>query len=859
MTTASLCSLPAVSRSMAPRRGLDERGRAELNRLIGRLPFKLHGCQMEALDALADGRDVVASIGTGWGKTLIYIIFAIASGGTCILVTPLLTLRDDQLREINTWGARLGLTYELAIKATVADKQVQADTSTSADASTPANTSTPAPAQLLQPQLCDCANCEKQRGADAARKAEGHTDAVRGRRRFPCLCAPQALCPNRHKLQRSSNSTTLKCDDCLNPVASSVSREGCTEYITWACASCDFDRCSACVGEAIGRRGVSQSEQSPSEATPTAAPPPKSASSQRNAPRPPPTRTDVEALDPERRLLESRSRVYLITPEALGGSSWLAQLRRRALSESPSLTLFVVDEAHCISMRSFRSFRPEYGHLGRYFAQLRENYVRRHGSSATLAVTLACSGTLPSSVQREVVQGLQLPADYSSVHGPLDRPNVALLAVPPPAVHRGHKSWAAAAADLFELTWRTAPQWARTGLTMVYVAFKRHARALRKELQQRRWLVHSVHGDLDASERSRRSAEWARGDVHIKVSTAADGMGLNLPNVTLLVVLEFSSGVMDAWQKWGRVARDFSLPGLVVAWLQPRFLIERFALTEPGSEAKGQLLKLLSVLTDPRACLRKSALSQIDGRGGDGLCMCSACLAGTAGPALAQCAATAHTDADARMASALTAATNAAPALRVSQLVQEPGCVNASEAVCDLLHQLQIGGGDWQRLQAVMHQPGSRAPTGLFSTLAGHGQLVLRMVAVEALELDLRPNAFAKGSVAFVRPSASWLEGLLGGDGDYSVDVVLWGCGTATQAALDSRQKSKGQILRRMRQLHLADLRLAAELKRLEEGFFDAGGDWTADLEPRLREWVDRRSSSCEPAQRDSHAHGFFF
>ena len=147
-----------------------------------------------------------------------------------------------------------------------------------------------------------------------------------------------------------------------------------------------------------------------------------------------------------------------------------------------------------------------------------------------------------------------------------------------------------------------------------------------------------------------------------------------------------------------------------------------------------------------------------------------------------------------------------------------------------------------------MHQPGSRAPTGLFSTLAGHGQLVLRMVAVEALELDLRPNAFAKGSVAFVRPSASWLEGLLGGDGDYSVDVVLWGCGTATQAALDSRQKSKGQILRRMRQLHLADLRLAAELKRLEEGFFDAGGDWTADLEPRLREWVDRRQIGARSA-----------
>ena len=82
---------------MAPRRGLDERGRAELYKLIELLPFDLHACQRDALDALSDGLDVVASIGTGWGKTLIYILFAIASGGTCVLVTPLLTLRDDQL------------------------------------------------------------------------------------------------------------------------------------------------------------------------------------------------------------------------------------------------------------------------------------------------------------------------------------------------------------------------------------------------------------------------------------------------------------------------------------------------------------------------------------------------------------------------------------------------------------------------------------------------------------------------------------------------------------------------------------------------------------------------------------------
>ena len=48
----------------AQRRGLDEHGRSELQRLIRLLPFDLHACQMEALEALADGRDLVASIGT---------------------------------------------------------------------------------------------------------------------------------------------------------------------------------------------------------------------------------------------------------------------------------------------------------------------------------------------------------------------------------------------------------------------------------------------------------------------------------------------------------------------------------------------------------------------------------------------------------------------------------------------------------------------------------------------------------------------------------------------------------------------------------------------------------------------------
>jgi hypothetical protein len=147
-----------------------------------------------------------------------------------------------------------------------------------------------------------------------------------------------------------------------------------------------------------------------------------------------------------------------------------------------------------------------------------------------------------------------------------------------------------------------------------------------------------------------------------------------------------------------------------------------------------------------------------------------------------------------------------------------------------------------------MHQPGWRSHAGVFSTLTGHCQLVLRMVGLEALELDLRPNPFAKGSVAFVRPSALWLEELL--SGDRTVGVVLWG------ATPDSRQKSPAEIVRRIRLLRSADLRLQAELNSLEEAFFASGGDWwAADIEPELRQWVDQRPSHI-PTESPPEGHG---
>jgi superfamily II DNA helicase RecQ len=774
-------------------------GRAELERLVGLLPWSLHPCQVDALRHLADGRDVLASLGTGWGKTLIYILYTMAAGCTTVLLVPLLTLRDDQERELNAWGRRLGWQHDLAAVATVAG--VAPASTGGASAAAGAADAEAGGVADAEPPPCVCDACRK----NAAR------EPGKAGRRFKCV----------HK----------------KPAASVAAAAAATTTAATP-ATCHETRHTA-------RRPTESA--APVRVRARAATTPTSTSMRRRVARAPPTRADVAALSNKsaewRVVFEPGGHVYLITPEALAGGSWQAKLRRRALTESAALGLLVVDEAHCCSLRGFAQFRPDYLAIGEAWAAVVEVYESRCGRDGPQPVVLACSGTLPLAVQDEVVRAVALRPSYELVRGPLDRPNVALLVLPAPPARQRNASWGVHAADLVERTWRAAPVWAKSGLTMVYVAYKRHARALRDVLHARGWRATAVHGDLSAAERSRRSDAWAAKRVDIKVSTAADGMGLNRPDVTLQVMLEVPADCMDAWQKWGRTARDFARPGLVVAWVHARYLAERIALTAARGDAVAQLLRLLAALTDPHACVRARLLDELDGRSAGGVCLCRSCLAHRAHshrPPPPACAA------DARMTAALQTAARVRASLTTCSLMHEVGVCDATAAALRLLSSAKAAApadDEWLRVHEVLG-PRLRADEGVYATPDAHGQLVARLVGVRALDLELRPNPHAKGSIGYVRPNAWWLEALersaVSRRPETTVEVALWGGGDVPT----SSARSAEHAARALRQLMAADREFDLEMERrredVESAFFAAGGEWLA-LDDELREWSQRR------------------
>jgi ATP-dependent DNA helicase RecQ len=58
---------------------------------------ELHAGQLEAIEAVLAGRDTLAVMSTGYGKSAIYQLAGEMLGGTTIVVSPLIALQRDQV------------------------------------------------------------------------------------------------------------------------------------------------------------------------------------------------------------------------------------------------------------------------------------------------------------------------------------------------------------------------------------------------------------------------------------------------------------------------------------------------------------------------------------------------------------------------------------------------------------------------------------------------------------------------------------------------------------------------------------------------------------------------------------------
>jgi ATP-dependent DNA helicase, RecQ family len=253
------------------------------------------------------------------------------------------------------------------------------------------------------------------------------------------------------------------------------------------------------------------------------------------------------------KLAEGDTEYFFLSPEQLQKPEVIANL----VSAQPSL--FVVDEAHCISEWG-HDFRPDYLKLGSVIESLSHPTV------------LAMTATASPAVREEIVRRLGMHQPAIVVRG-FDRPNIWL----------GVKTFESEKAKVDALIDAVAEE-PKPGI--IYVATRKHAEEIGTALSERGIRVVYYHGGLKASERSQIQSDFMSGEADVIVSTNAFGMGVDKSDVRFVFHADIDDSLDSYYQEVGRAGRD-GLPAKAILFYRPENLsVQKFL--KGGGKLAGQ-------------------------------------------------------------------------------------------------------------------------------------------------------------------------------------------------------------------------------------------------------------------------------
>ena len=235
--------------------------------------------------------------------------------------------------------------------------------------------------------------------------------------------------------------------------------------------------------------------------------------------------SSLEPGEAERRMGGvARGEVSLIyaAPERLRQRAFVHALQRRGVS------LFVIDEAHCVSLWG-HDFRPDYFFIRRVLEDL--------GKPTVLALT----ATATPEMQKDI--GKQLDVPLRTVNLGTYRPNLRLEAR---KLGGDAEKWGALAALARE----------ETGPAIVYVDRRRLAEELAGKLRAEGIAAEGYHAGMDKAARDRVQTRFMLGELRVITATVAFGMGVDKADVRLVAHYNLPRSLEAYYQEAGRAGRD---------------------------------------------------------------------------------------------------------------------------------------------------------------------------------------------------------------------------------------------------------------------------------------------------------------
>ena len=238
------------------------------------------------------------------------------------------------------------------------------------------------------------------------------------------------------------------------------------------------------------------------------------------------TQTYEESSALEKQLLRNELTLLYAAPERINTPRMKGLLT--SLHERGLLSLFAIDEAHCVSQWG-HDFRPEY----RSLSLLHETFPD--------VPRMALTATADHLTRQDMVERLKLEEARAFVSS-FDRPNIRYTIVEKVDATRQLLRFIQTEHD------------AEAGI--VYCQSRKRVEEIAGMLEDAGIKAMAYHAGLDAKLRQQRQDRFLREDGMVMVATIAFGMGIDKPDVRFVAHLDMPKNIEGYYQETGRAGRD---------------------------------------------------------------------------------------------------------------------------------------------------------------------------------------------------------------------------------------------------------------------------------------------------------------